>query len=324
MALALAPGLAACGKASANPPLVQEAVIALPDTAGRIDHLAIDIARKRLFVAELGNGTVDVVDIRTGKVLHRISGLDEPQGVAYAPATDRLVVACGGDGSVRIYDGGDFALKGTVQLDGDADNAHLDPATGYVLVGHGSGGLAIVDPRAPARIGDVSLPAHPEGFAISGNRAFVNLPDAGEIDVADLTARKAIARWKPLAMSSNFPLALDDGGHAAVVFRGQARLALFDAASGHPLGDIGTCGDADDIFFDSASKRWLVSCGEGAIDAVAMAGSTLKEIGRTATSWGARTSLYVPELDRLFVAERAGVMGSNAAIAVFRPAEASK
>jgi hypothetical protein len=320
----LAAGLAACGKASANPPLVQESVIPLPDTAGRIDHLAIDLARRRLFVAELGNGSVDVVDLKAGKVMHRISGLDEPQGIAYAPASDRLVVACGGDGSVRVYDGGDFAPKGVLQLDGDADNAHLDPATGYVLVGHGSGGLAIIDPGRPAKIGDIALPAHPEGFAISGNRVFVNLPDAGEIDLVDLAERRAIARWKPLALSSNFPLAVDDGGHVAVVFRGRARLVLFDAASGRALGDIGTCGDADDIFFDSTRKRWLVSCGEGAVDAVAMTGSTLAEVGRTSTSWGARTSLYVPELDRLFVAERASLMASNAAIAIFRPAVARK
>jgi DNA-binding beta-propeller fold protein YncE len=320
----LAPDLAACGRASANPPLVQEAVIPLPDTTGRIDHLAIDVARQHLFVAELGNGSVDVVDLRAHKVVHRLSGLDEPQGVAYAPASDRLVVACGGDGSVRVYDGGVFALKGVIQLDGDADNAHLDPATGRVLVGHGSGGLAIIDPAVPAKIGDIALAAHPEGFAISGSRAFVNLPDADEIDVVDIAAAKAIGHWKPPPLSSNFPLALDDSGHVTVVFRGRARLALFDAASGRALGDISTCGDADDIFFDSTRKRWLVSCGEGVVDAVAMTGSTLTQIGRTSTSWGARTSLYVPELDRLFLAERASLMGSNAAIAVFRPAEAPK
>src|SRR6478609_7148021 len=95
-------------------PLRLEAKIALGAVAGRIDHMAFDLARKRLFVAERGNNSVGVVDIAAGKVVHRISGLAEPQGVAYLPAHDLLYVANGGDGTVRIYKGNGFSAAGRI------------------------------------------------------------------------------------------------------------------------------------------------------------------------------------------------------------------
>jgi len=296
--------------------LKREATVVLPHTSGRIDHLALDGARRRLFVAEIGNGSVDVVDLDGSRIVHRISNLAEPQGVAFAATSDKLVVASGGDGTVRIYDGKDFAQRGVVKLD-DADNVRLDPANGHAVVGHGSGGLAIIDPATSAWLADVPLPAHPEGFAIAGRRAYVNVPEAGEIDVIDLDAAKIVAAWKPLSLSGNFPLTLDDRGHAAVVFRGQSKFALFDLQSGRMLATIATCGDADDAYFDAVQRGFIVSCGEGVVDMIAEDGASLKEIGRVKTSWGARTSLFVPEWRRLFVAERAGLIGSKGAVSIF-------
>src|SRR4051794_19521533 len=84
-------------------PLVLERTIPLKSVSGRIDHMTVDLGRKRLFVAELGNGTVDVVDLGTGLTVQRISGLKEPQGVGYDPAMDMMAVASAGDGSVHFY-----------------------------------------------------------------------------------------------------------------------------------------------------------------------------------------------------------------------------
>jgi YVTN family beta-propeller protein len=314
-------GAAAFAQApSQQQPLALEATIALPNTSGRIDHLSIDLARKRLFVAELGNGSVDVIDLRARKVIHRISGLDEPQGIVYAPPSDVLAIACAGDGTVRMFTGGDYSPRGIVNLDDDADNTHLDPRTGYIVVGHGSGGLAIIDPARAAKIADISLPGHPEGFQISGTRAYVNVPDVHQIDVVDLNSSKLVAKWTTASLSSNFPMALDNIGHLAVVSREQARLALLDLNSGRPVSAIDTCGDADDVFFDDQRKHFIVSCGSGSIDVFAVESGKLHAMARIPTSGGARTSLYVPELDRLFLATRAKIFGSNASIKIFRPA----
>ena len=116
-------------------PLVLERTIPLTGVSGRIDHMAIDLGRKRLLVAELGNGTIDVIDLVTSQVVHRIDGLKEPQGVGDASGADLIAVASAGDGSVRLFRGDNFSPVGTVDLGDDADNVRLDPGSGQLLVG---------------------------------------------------------------------------------------------------------------------------------------------------------------------------------------------
>ena len=170
------------------PPLVLERTIQLSDVAGRIDHLSLDPGRNHLFVAELGNGTVDVVDLGSGKAIGRISGLGEPQGVAYVPASDLIVVADGASGSVRMFHASDLSPAGEIALGEDADNVRVDPHSGRVVVGYGSGALVRIDPVSMSKLADIKLPAHPEGFQLESTteRVFVNLPDVQQIGVADL------------------------------------------------------------------------------------------------------------------------------------------
>jgi hypothetical protein len=306
----------------AQAPLVLERTIPLPDVSGRIDHMAVDLRRGRLFVAELGNDTVDVVDIAAGRAVHRIGGLREPQGVGYAPAADVLAVANAGDGSVRLYKGEDFTPAGRAELGEDADNIRLDPSSGKFLVGYGSGGIAILDPAGGSVLARTTLPAHPEGFQVdaAGRRALVNVPDAGQIAVLDLQAGKQTGRWQVSGLRANFPMALDETpGLAAVVYRSPARLVLLDSTSGRVTANLDACGDADDVFFDTRRQRIYVGCGSGSVDVYQGDGGPYRLAARIATKSGARTSLYVPGLDRLFVAQRAGLLGSEAALLVFRP-----
>jgi DNA-binding beta-propeller fold protein YncE len=308
--------------AGTNAPLTLEQTIALDKVSGRIDHMAIDAAGMRLFVAELGNGAVDVVDLRTARVVGRIRNLREPQGVAYVPDQDLIAVTSGGDGSVRFYGAGDLHPVKTITLGEDADNIRIDLATGKVLVGYGNGALAIIDPKTLSTIGDVRLPGHPESFQVETrtNRAFVNIPDGKQVAVVDLKTGVQTAAWSTSWLWSNFPMALGEAGDPlAVVFRFPATLVVLDRATGAIAEKTPTCGDADDVFFDSKRSRFYVTCGEGAIDVLNYAPGRLDQIGRIATSGGARTGFYSTQLDRLYVAAPAGWLGSRAAILVFRP-----
>ncbi|MBA1141300.1 hypothetical protein H0241_13670 [Mesorhizobium sp. CCANP35] len=310
------------GTAAAGPPLILERTIPLENVRGRVDHMAIDRVGGRLFVAELGNDSVDVVDLQTGKVSQRINGLKEPQGAAYLADRDVIVVANGGDGSVRFLRAGDLSSLGTAALGNDADNVRIDPSSGHVLVGYGDGGLAILDQVTHSKLEGMRLAGHPESFQVDAktDRVFANVPDAGQIAVVDLKSRRQVATWKTPGLAANFPMALDSTGkQLAVVFRSPAKLALLDAATGAVTASLDTCGDADDVFFDGKRDRIYASCGDGAIDVVQRSPNGLELVERVATSSGARTSLFVPELDRLFVAVRAGWFASEAAILVFRP-----
>jgi hypothetical protein len=313
------------GVVSAEPLLLQR-TIALKGVSGRIDHMAIDAGRKRLFVAELGNQTLDAIDLEAGRVIQRISGLKEPQGVGYAPTPDILAIANGGDGSVRLFHGANLTAAGVVALGEDADNVRFDSASGDFVVGYGSGGLAVIDPMSGAVLTSIQLPAHPESFQIdaASHRAYANVPDARQIAVVDLKSGQQTATWRIPGFSANFPLALDEaGGTIASVFRHPPRLVVLDAQNGNATSNLASCGDADDVFFDNRRRRLYVSCGAGSVDVWQQEGTGYRRVGSIKTASGARTSLFVPTLDRLYVAARAGFfgLGSDAAILEFRPGD---
>jgi DNA-binding beta-propeller fold protein YncE len=304
-----------------SPPLILEAKIPLGPVSGRIDHLGIDLKRKRLLVAELGNNSLGVVDLAAGKVPTRIAGLAEPQGVAYVPSSDSVFVANAGDGSVRVLRGEDLTPIGRIDLGDDADNVRVDTVRNRVLVGYGKGALAVIDPVGLSKTADIRLKAHPEGFQIdeTGTQAFVNVPDAREISVVDL-ATGSTASLPTQGAGSNFPMAIDSGAHRfLVVFRSPPTLMAFSSQDGHVAAKVETCGDADDVFVDRRRRRVYVSCGEGSVDMLEPDEAGYRRLARVPTAPGARTSLFVPELDRLFVAVRAGST-EPAAIWVFRPA----
>jgi DNA-binding beta-propeller fold protein YncE len=304
-------------------PLVLERTIPLPSVSGRIDHMAVDLGRGRLFVAELGNGSVEAIDLAAGKPVHRITGLHEPQGVGFVPDADLLAVASAGDGSVRLFRGGDLRPAGKVELNDDADNVRLDPGIRSLVIGYGKGGLAVLDLAAASVLRTAKLPAHPEGFQIDpeAGRAYVNVPDARQVAVVDLATGSPAASWPlPAGVRGNFAMALDGTRTVlAIVTRSPARLIMLDTRTGGVTASLPTCGDADNVFFDAKRHRLYVSCGDGEVDVVQQDGAGYRPLARIPTQSGARTSLFVPELDRLFVAARAGLLGSGAGILVFRP-----
>ncbi len=322
-AFAIAGGLLGPATAMAQTaaqPLLLERKIPIGEVRGRIDHLGIDIKRQRLFVAELGNDSLGVVDLAAGRMLRTIAGLSEPQGVAYVTFGDSVYVANGGDGSVQVRRGDDLALTGRIELGDDADNVRVDQAHRRVLVGYGKGALAVIDPatRKPADL--IPLDGHPEGFQLdpSSAQVFVNVPQADAIEAVDLIARSRRS-WPTPGARSNFPMAIDaQAGRVLVVFRSPPLLIGFSQRDGQALAQAATCGDADDVFVDPLRHRVYVSCGEGAVDVFAADTSGYRRLARVATVPGARTSLFVPERDRLFVAARAR-SNEPAAIWVFRP-----
>jgi hypothetical protein len=298
-----------------------EAKIPIGNVSGRIDHMAIDLARQRLFIAELGNNTVGIVDLNSRNVIRNLAGLKEPQGVAYLPATDTLYIANGGDGSVRQFRGPDYTAAGQIDLGDDADNIRLDIPANQIVVGYGSGGLAVIDAASSRKVADIPLSAHPEGFQLDPgrNRIFVNLPRAQAIAVVDGRSGKQTASWPTKIAGGNFPMALEqDARHALVAFRNPAKLGAFSMDDGSVIASPDICGDADDLFVDAKRRRVYISCGEGFLDVLDSAQGAYRRVTRIATVAGARTSLFVPEMDRLMLAVRASGQEA-AAIWVFQP-----
>ena len=306
---------------TAGTSLELEAKIPLGAVSGRIDHLAVDLKRQQLFVAELGNDSLGVINLAAHRTRSTLPGLKEPRGIGYEPSTDVVYVANAGDGSVRLLWAEDLTSKGRIELGADADNVRIDNARNRVLVGYGKGALAVIDPKSGAKVADIPLKAHPESFQIdeSTGRAFVNVPDAGEITVVDLAKGEAIGTFPTKGHRANFPMALDsEAQRLLVVFRSPPRLLVLSSQDGAVIADVDTCGDADDVFVDPKRHRVYVSCGAGVADVFEERAGSYQRIARIPTVAGARTSLFVPDLDRLFVAVRAS-SSEPAGIWVFRP-----
>jgi len=288
---------------------------------GRIDHLDINLKDQIVYVAALGNNTVEAVDLKSGKVLHSIKGLDEPQGVSYLPQTKEILVANGGSGDCYFYNSRSFEKTGTIHLESDADDVRYDSAAKKIYVGYGNGGIAIIDAETHKQIADIKLPAHPESFQIDKklNLLFVNLPDAHMIGVVDLRKSILISKWVRESPTANFPMAVDTIRHRVFAgYRHPATLLVLDAVTGKEISSQPMAGDADDLYYDQSKSTVLVSGGDGSIFVYHESDKNIfKQILRLPTRNGARTSLLIPELNLFVLAARAD-SGNPAGLLVYK------
>lgn len=316
--LVAAATLVAAIPAQAASRLEQLATIELPGVKGRIDHFAVDVARQRLFVAALGNGTVEVLDLSADRRQKSLAGFREPQGVGYVPGDDRLYVANAG-GGVDILDGTSLSVMKRLRGLDDADNVRYDARAGTVIVGYGGGALRIMDAMRGDSRADIALSGHPESFQLEtgGARVFVNVPTKRRVTVVDRVNQRILGTWAVPARA-NFPMALDEQGrHLFVGARSPATMLVYQIDSGAILARLPIGGDTDDLFFDVKRQLVYVVCGEGRVDIFRQDGDryALEESVKTAP--GARTGLFVPEQGRLYVAAPAR-RASTARVLVYR------
>ena len=280
--------------------------IALPGVEGRIDHFALDPAGDRLFVCALGNNTVEVLDLRKGQRIHSITGLGAPQGIAYIPEPDRLFVANDKGGVCKIYDAKSYQAFGEINFKDDADNVRYDDASKRIYVGFGSGGIGIISASEGKIIGAIKLPEHPESFELEkqGHCIFVNVPNARQVAVVDREKSEVIATWKTNGAFGNFPMALDEANERLFIgCRMPSKLVVLNTETGNVVASIDISGDPDDVFYDKKRHRIYAICGAGKIDIVEQTdANNYKAITKIDTADGARTGLFVPERDTLFVA----------------------
>lgn len=280
--------------------------VQLQGLKGRIDHLDADPKSQIVYIAALGNNSLEVVDIKNAKLLNSIEGLYEPQGVVYDPQTKEIMVANGGNGECRFYSTQTFENTATVNLGSDADDVRFDSIEQKIYVGYGDGGIAVIDARNHKKISDIKLSAHPEGFQLDRelHKLFVNVPGSGQIDVIDLANLKA-EKWKA-GYDANFPMAIDEAAH--IIFIGNrhpAKLIAINVLTGKTISKVDLVGDIDDLYFDNRTKKIYASGGGGAINVYSFNNLELKQLANIPTRSGARTSLLISSLNTFVLAERA-------------------
>ncbi len=280
--------------------------IDLPGVSGRIDHLAFDPISQHIFLAALGNNSVEVVDLKNNKPIYSIQNLREPQGIAYIPVSNTMFVANGNNGKCEVFDAKNFQKITSIQLQGDADNVRYDSVNRKVYVGYGDGGIAIIDANSFKQVGDIKLEGHPESFQldIAAGKIYVNVPDRQRVEIIAPNQQIATTRLKLTAAKSNFPMALDAVNHRLFIgCRQPAKLLVLDTDNGNLIAAIDTDSDVDDIFYNKKTADIYLSCGGGYIDIIRQQNAqTYSFVEKIRSHTGARTSLFIPRLNRLVVA----------------------
>ncbi|MBS0196513.1 MAG: PQQ-binding-like beta-propeller repeat protein [Planctomycetes bacterium] len=294
-----------------GPEPVLKQSIPLPKVSGRIDHLTYDPATKRLNIAALEYGSVEVIDSEKGERVGSVKGLKEPQGIVFVPATHQFVVVCGGDGTVRAFDASGLTETAKTVVGDDADNMRLDAEDLVIVVGHGNGAISLLEAATLKKTGEVKFEGHPESFQLEphSDRVFINVPGGlvgggGKLIVADRSTLKVTTTWELHDAGRNFPMALDaEHKRLYVGCRRPSKLLMIDVETGKTLASPECIGDADEVFVDGPTGQVLVVGGDGAVDVFRT--EDQKALARTAsakTAPGARTGLLVAETHTLFIA----------------------
>jgi DNA-binding beta-propeller fold protein YncE len=269
----------------------------------------VNLKDQVVYIAALGNNTLEVVSLAEGKVLHSIAGLDEPQGVCYIPQTKEIFVANGGSGDCYFYNAADYKKIATIHLSSDADDVRYDSTSQKIYVAYGSGGIAIIDAGNHHEVGNINLPSHPEGFQVDKRNGllYINLPNTGVIGVADIGKLKLVSEWNKNYRQGNFPMALDSGGNKLFIgYRHPATLVVMDTKTGKRVAEEKLTNDTDDLFYDAANNRVYASCGGGYLNIFQLQGTGhYQQIANIPTRSGARTSLLIPPLHLFVVCEPA-------------------
>lgn len=290
------------GRASAgDPPLKLVQTVPLQGPVGGLDHLAVDAGGQRLFVANTVNNSLDIVDLKSGKLVRQIPGQVKVSGVAYAPDLDMIYVG-NGAGVCNGIDGKDYKAVFSAKAP-KADNVAYHSGTRAVYVAHGNT-ISAFDGKTGEVKATVELPGATKGFRIDqqAGKLFVNLKPS-QVAVIDLAKHQLIATYPLKLADGASPLAYDaKDGLLFVGCRKPPRVVVMDAKSGKELTSVEIPGNIDDIHLDAERGRLYASCGDGAMVVIEKKGEKYVVVAKIETPQCAKTSAFSSTTGRLYLA----------------------
>jgi DNA-binding beta-propeller fold protein YncE len=326
----------AVSQEAAKQPLRLVQTISLPNVKGRLDHMEVDAQGQRLFLAGLENGTFEVVDLKAGKWTRSIPGFTKPQGAVYVAEFNKLFLASGDDGMVRVFRGDTLQLLDSIQLEPGPNRIVYEPHSKLVYVGYGGkdagkdyGEVGIIDAKNDKHLGDIRVSAHPSELLLnkSGTTLFVFVSIANQLQVVDTSKRAVVSTW-PISSQRPGDAAFDESTSRLFIgTRIPAEMIVMDSKSGKEVAHLPTAEGQDGVYFDRPRKRVYVSGGRelpsGFIYVSQQKGpDQYVTLGKVPTRGGAGTSFWSPELNRYYVAAPANDKDKeDAALLVYAPAD---
>ena len=319
--------------------------IPLTGIAGRLDHMAVDLEQKRLFVAAVANGTLEVLDLRAGTVINHLAGIKEAQDALFLGGHFNKLYVSSLDGTLRIFQGETFRLIQALKLEPDPNRLLYDPATDLIYFGYGGQNagfdtyerIGILQAKRGAQsdqfVADMIAPTYRPGHL-----AELAMEDDGKLLVCDSRAdlifqfdtrkRELLKSW-PAHGDGAADMSLDRAHHRLFVgTRIPPEMTVYDSRSGQQIVSLPGPETMDGVYYDAGLKRIYVSGGRWYGTPEASPGwvyvyqqrdaDHYDLISRIMTRPGSGTSLFVPALNRLYVASQA-IGEQDAAILVFEP-----
>lgn len=303
-------------KASAQEkfPLKLVATTPMPGFTGDFDHFGLDLKGNRLFLAAEDQKTVEVFNLQTGERVHSIKGFGHPLTMAYLPESDRLIVTNGDTDDVALVDCTEYKIINTLKLDKGVDHGVYNPQNKYFYVENGGGEegkthvLSIIDTKSLKQVGEIAaLPGNSnEGMVIDreGKKLYVNLTGTDEVGVIDLHTRQIIAKWPLPNVHVAHAIALDEPNHRLfTASRKPAQFVVFNTETGKVVTTLPCVGVNSDMSFDVARKQIYVTGSDTASVFLQRDADHYEHIAEVPTAFRAKSSIFVPELKRLYVAD---------------------
>jgi DNA-binding beta-propeller fold protein YncE len=319
--------LAACSKpttptptgapaAAAATPIKVAGYTDLPGYSGDFDHFEVDEKDGRLFLAGEDGGALKVFDLKTGALIQSVPGFDAPHSMLYRPATGELVVIAN-TGS-RVLDAKTLETKRKLSVPVGADSVGWDAARGrlYVVTGGKdvkmtTSALVEIDPDTGKAFGATQFDGdHTEALAVeqSGDRIFINQTDKNLLDVVDKTTHAIKAKWKVAEAEQNAPIAMDEKTHRLfVVTRKPGKLVVVNADTGATVQAFDAPSRVDQVLWDAGNRRIYVCGGDGRLAIFEQDDADhYRALAPVATPPASKTGIYVPGLNRLYLAASPG------------------
>jgi DNA-binding beta-propeller fold protein YncE len=307
--------------------------IPMSNVKGRFDHMDVDVEGKRLFIAAVENGSMEVVDLGAGKWIRSIPGFKTPTEMCYVPELNKLFVVSRDDGMVRVFRGDSLDLIDSLKLELGANRAFYDPASQYLYIGYGGklagfdySRIGIIDARSDKLLGDMVDQESQSSQVLMDNvtrRIFVAVPEHGRMDVFDPKDRQLVLTWATGGQAGD--MALDQTHHRLfVATRNPPQMMIvYDSESGQEVARLPAEGRMNGVYYDARHKRIYVTCGRdlpaGFVFVYQQKDADHYEfVSKVPTGPGAGTSFWVPQLNRFYVAVPANEK-QEAAVLVFEP-----
>jgi DNA-binding beta-propeller fold protein YncE len=290
--------------------------IPMPTGFVHFDHFGVDAKGGRLFATFEDHNSVEVFDLQSGKNIRSIQGFEVPHNVLYLPDLNEVVITDGA-GTCSILRGDTLETLHTVKLARNADFVVYDAKTQLFYVTNGGHAanmkyafVSVIDANGK-HLDDIKVDGVHIEFLTgerSGPRLFVNVADKHEVAVIDRNSRSVVSLWPLPDAEENLPLAVDeDRRRVFTVSRKPAKFFVLDGASGKVVTSLASVGESDDMAYDTKNRRIYVSGGEGFVSVFQQEDADhYTSLAKIPSGPGGNTSIFVPELNRLYVGVRRG------------------